>query len=58
MVLIIAKNPVTKPALNKTRISFNRREIINQVMVTVEEDVLVVTKIINDMGILNRTSLG
>ncbi len=45
VVLIIAKNPVTKPEL--TRLSFKRRGIVDQGMVTVVEDVLVVAEIFN-----------
>ncbi len=45
MDLISAKNPVTKTGLCKTKISFKKRGIINQVMVAVMEDVLMVAAI-------------
>ncbi len=43
-VLIIAKNHVAKPALCRTRLSFKRRAIFIQVMVTVVEGILVMAK--------------
>ncbi len=39
--------------LCRTRLSFKRRGIGNQVMVAVKEDTLVVTKIIKAVGIMN-----
>ncbi len=57
VLLIIAKNPMTKPALHMTRLNFKRREIDDQMMVAVVEEILVVTKIIKAMGTMNGTNL-
>ncbi len=39
VVLIIARNPITKPALHRTMLSFKRRGVVDQVMVAVVEDI-------------------
>ncbi len=57
MVSIISKSPLIKPALCRVRLSFKRRGVVNQVMVAVEEDIFVATKIITVVGNVNRTSL-
>ncbi len=57
MVLIIVRNPVTKPALHRTRLSFKRREIVNQVMVAVMEDILLVAAIIKAVETMKGTNL-
>ncbi len=57
MVLIIAKNPVTKPALNRTSLSFKRRGIVNQVIVSVVEDIFVMAKIIKVVENMNGRNL-
>ncbi len=57
MVLIMAKNPVTKPLSCRTRLRPKSRGIVDQVMVTMEKDILMVAKIIKVLGILNRINL-
>ncbi len=57
MVLIIAKNSMTKLTLHRTR--FKRRGIFNQAMVTVVEDVLVCGNYEpNKLGMANTARLG
>ncbi len=46
IVSIIVRNPMTKPALHRKRLSFTRKGIVNQVMVAAMEDILVVATII------------
>ncbi len=57
IVLIIAKNPVTKYALGKTRLSFKRKGIVNHVMIAVVKGIIVVAKVIKVMGTMNGTNL-
>ncbi len=57
MVFIIVRNPVTKLALHKAKLSFTKRGIINQVIVAVIEDVHVVAAITKDMETMNGTNL-
>ncbi len=48
---------MTKLALQQTRLNFGRRRIVEQVMVTVVDDILVVATIIKAMGTMNKTNL-
>ncbi len=57
MVSIIAKNVLTKPTLLLTKLCFKRIEIVNKVMVTVEQEVLAVAKIVKVIEIMSRTSV-
>ncbi len=57
MILIIARNTMTKTALRRTRLSFERRGINDQEVVTVMEDVVVVAAINNAMETMKGTNL-
>ncbi len=54
VVVIIAKNTVIKSVFCRTRLSFKKRRIANEVIVV---DVLVVAKTIKVVGTMNGTSL-
>ncbi len=56
-VLIIVRNLMTKPALCRTGLSFKWRGIVNQVIYTVMEDIIVVAAIIKAAETMNRTNL-
>ncbi len=48
---------MTKPVLQKTRLNFKRREIVDHVKVAVIEDILVVAELFKVLGTMTRTSL-
>ncbi len=57
MVLIIVRNPITKPAFCRTRLSFMSKRIVDQVMIAVVENILVVTAIIKALETMKGTKL-
>ncbi len=57
MVLMIVRNPMTKPVLCKTGLSFKRRGIIDQVMVAVMKDTVMVDTIIKAVETIKGTIL-
>ncbi len=57
MVSDIVRNPVTRPKLCRTGLSFTRRGVVNQVIVTVTENVLMVAAIIKAKETMKGTNL-